>query len=854
MATAKELLATWPDRAGPAREAAILRAFRGGHHPPLVWAELTATHGADTVTLFVTADALKVGDATDSVRVTTTARTAQRIADLFGCVLQTPSLCDLVWEHASVRLAPSFQTADARMSDTPRMVAHSNAVDEKRRGRAGLVENVGKHWVLTNALFARPGRAANYGWFDSRAPNRKLWQSLGTAHDLDYVDYSQVVRLVQRGARLNGSAVDIGDPRIAWAVSSEGPLLAWRLPGVAEEARLLGLQTGTDTQPLAVLRALRLGSAGPDVEAWQAALIGAGHNLLPWGADGEFGRITQRRTIEFQLERGLTPDGVVGPDTRTAMAALKAFPGDPAPSAPAPAAGLSLGTRCVDWCRREMARENPPSAKTKALWFAHAERNGKKLGISAGNHCAIAQSVAALESARADDTIPHRPRAAAKELRSDAQQGKVWHPIQEVLSGRYRPRVGDLAIYDRSQPGRAETAWWGHVDRVTRIFESSFENIGANEGPGGAWQVQTTDFAHPKLLGFVEYPGAPLEGTPTPPTALPAADDVPADEGRAEVELEAEYVLGIDVSHHNGAIEWSRVAAAGHRFAFCKATEGVHFEDPRFDDNWRGMRDAGLLRSAYHFADPTVDPREQAKHFFSVVGKLGPGDLPPVLDLEKVTSLSPGKTVDFALRCLEHIEALFDARPIFYTYPGYWGSALGGTDRLKDYLLWEAHYTSAAQPLSMTPWRGWTLWQYTNKGRVPGIAGNVDVNRFRGGLDELRGLARLPPTGQVETASGAAIESAPAGDAGGDAAFELVLPTLDLRKGAVFGDSVPTLQALLLARGYGPDGLVDVRGLPDGHAGPRTAQFVKHFRAVLGLSEEPIVDGAVWRALLETRS
>lgn len=847
MATAKELLATWPEKAGPEREEAILRAFRDGHHLPLVWAELTAGRGSDTVSFFVTADALEVGDASNSLRVTTTARTAQRIADLFGCVLQTPSLCDLVWEQASVRLTPSFQTPDAHMSDTSRMVAHHAAVEEKRRGRTGLVENVGKHWVLVNSLFARPGRAANYGWFDPRAPNRRLWQSVGTAHNLDHVDYSQVVRLVQRSARLNGAVVDISDPRIAWAVSGEGPLLAWRLPGVGEEARLPGMQTGTDTQPVAVLRALRRGATGPDVHAWQTALIGADYSLLPWGADGEFGPVTERRTIELQLARGITPDGIVGPDTRAAMAALREAPEGPQPPAPAAA---SLGERAVTWCRHEMARENPPSAKTKALWFSYAERNGKKLGIATGNHCAIAQSVAALDSAQPGDTIPHRPRAAAKELRADAQQSKVWHPIPEVLAGRYRPRVGDLAIYDRAQPGRPETSWWGHVDRVTRVFAASFENIGANEGPGGAWQVQTTDYAHPKLLGFVEYPGAPLDGVPTPPATLAAPDDVPADEPGAETEPEPEYVLGIDVSHHNGAVDWARVASAGHFFAFCKATEGTHFKDPRFDDNWKALRDAGLLRSAYHFADPTVDPEKQAEHFFDVVGGLGPGDLPPVLDLEKMSSLSPGKTVDFALRCLARIEALFDVRPIFYTYPGYWGSALGGTDRLKDYPLWEAHYTAAPQPLSMSPWRGWTLWQYTNKGRVPGTTGAVDVNRFRGSLDELRALARLPPTGLVEAASGDAVEAAPASDAGKNAVFEVVLPTLDLRQGPLFDDSVPTLQALLLAQGYGPSGLVDARGLPDGHAGPRTAEFVEHFRSGLGLSREAIVDAAVWRALL----
>jgi GH25 family lysozyme M1 (1,4-beta-N-acetylmuramidase)/peptidoglycan hydrolase-like protein with peptidoglycan-binding domain len=846
MPSATEILRAFPVGPGSAREALILDLIKQGQHLELEWAELEVKRGADTATLFVTADAVRIGDLTDAVRINATARTAQQIADLLGCVLQTPKICDLVWEQASIKLSPSFQAPDAAMASTERMVLHSRAVDEKIRGRVGLVANVGKDWVLTNRLFSHPQRAANYGWFDTRAPNRRMWQTLGLSHNLEHVDYSQVVRLVRRDAKLNGQNVAIDSAEISWALSSEGPLKAFRIPNVPE----LPTSQAPQTPRPSVVRSLRRGMSGEDVKNFQKSLVALGYDFKPWGPDGEFGRITEDRTRAFQLESGLTPDGVAGPDTLKALdARIKAGNTGTVPPTITDEQD-TLGKRAIDWCRREMARENPPSAKTKALWFAHAERNGKKLGVTSGNHCAITQSVAALESTSDPALIPHRARAGAKELQRDAMAVGAFHSVADVRAGKYKLRPGDLAIYDRSQPARPETGWWGHVDRVTRVFEKSYENIGANAGPNGEWRVQTTDFNHPKLLGFIAYPQALAKPVAVPSDEARAADVsvAPLDEPVAEAPIEAEYILGVDVSHHNGAIDWQAIKAFGFKYAFCKATEGTNFKDPRFDENWRGMREAGLLRSAYHFANPLLDPLAQARFFREVVGPLQKGDLPPVLDLEKVTSRTPSETVEFALACLRHMEELFGVRPIFYTYPGYWGTALGKTDRLKDYPLWEAHYTSGMSPLAMVPWKHWTFWQYTNQGRVTGIPQALDVNRFQGGEDALALLANLgteAPTVEPDAGTGD-----PAVDVGSNDAIEIELPTLDLGKSQLFGGAVPILQALLLAKGYGPEGLADVRGLPDGHAGPRTAEYVRHFRNQLKLGDEPVVDIVVWRALL----
>ncbi len=240
---ATDFIETLPETPGPARETAILEAVRRGDIATPRWIEIQSTYKDHTATFFVSADALRVGDDEDSIRVNVSARTAQKIADSLECVLPTPKLCDLIWEQAEVKLPPSIQKPDATMGNTSRMVLHHKTVEDKVAGREGLIENVGKHWVLTNRLTWRRNVAANYGWYDDASPRwsgkHRLWQTLGTAHNLDHVDYSQVQRLVQRRCIVDGEERDIvdimRDVKLAGLVSSEGPLKVVRLPGVPLE-------------------------------------------------------------------------------------------------------------------------------------------------------------------------------------------------------------------------------------------------------------------------------------------------------------------------------------------------------------------------------------------------------------------------------------------------------------------------------------------------------------------------------------------------------------------------------------------------------------------------------------------
>lgn len=185
---------------------------------------------------------------------------------------------------------------------------------------------------------------------------------------------------------------------------------------------------------------------------------------------------------------------------------------------------------------------------------------------------------------------------------------------------------------------------------------------------------------------------------------------------------------GIDVSHYQGQVDWTRVKAAGMVFAFAKATQGTSEVDPEFARNWTGMRAAGLVRGAYHYLDPGEDAAAQAAHFLATV-EFEPGDLPPVLDVEVADGV-PGEALGEAVRTwLEKVAAASGVQPILYSDLSFLGSELAtgfGT-----YPLWIADYSSAP-PTPPAAWRDWTFWQYTDSGGVSGVDGQVDRDRYRG--------------------------------------------------------------------------------------------------------------------------
>ena len=96
-------------------------------------------------------------------------------------------------------------------------------------------------------------------------------------------------------------------------------------------------------------------------------------------------------------------------------------------------------------------------------------------------------------------------------------------------------------------------------------------------------------------------------------------------------------IVGIDVSAHNGDIDFDRVKAEGIEFVFIKATEGSTFKDKRFVDNVRKARKAGLKVGAYHFFRFDTPGYMQGLNFVNSIHGRNL-DLPAVIDIEEFTN------------------------------------------------------------------------------------------------------------------------------------------------------------------------------------------------------------------------
>ena len=215
---------------------------------------------------------------------------------------------------------------------------------------------------------------------------------------------------------------------------------------------------------------------------------------------------------------------------------------------------------------------------------------------------------------------------------------------------------------------------------------------------------------------------------------------------------------GIDVSHWNETIDWVQVAASGITFAFAKASEGRRYVDPMYATNKVGAAANGIVFGAYHFARPDDTRRDairEADHFVETAD-LAPGNLIPVLDVERTGGLGPRRVTRWILAWLGRVTERLGVRPMVYTSPNGWAARTGDTTAVADAgytVLWVAHWGVAAPTVPAENWGGygWRFWQYTDGGAVPGIDGEVDRDWFLG--DSFAGLTIPSPDVTPPTAS-----------------------------------------------------------------------------------------------------
>jgi GH25 family lysozyme M1 (1,4-beta-N-acetylmuramidase) len=232
------------------------------------------------------------------------------------------------------------------------------------------------------------------------------------------------------------------------------------------------------------------------------------------------------------------------------------------------------------------------------------------------------------------------------------------------------------------------------------------------------------------------------------------------------------YLDGIDVSHWQGTIDWTKVAAAGKKFAFVKATESTTFLDSQYAANHAHARAVGIRTGAYHFAQPsssTANAVAQADWFVANMN-LTPGDLFPALDLEVRNGLTNNQLVAWTQAFMTELYAKTGVKGAIYTSPSFWSSYMNDTAWFANNgytVLWIAHWFVSAPRVPAGNWggKGWTFWQYSDCGKVAGIGGGtscVDLDHFNG-LD----LTRVTFGANFSVASGPASQSIEQGGAGG---------------------------------------------------------------------------------------
>lgn len=224
-------------------------------------------------------------------------------------------------------------------------------------------------------------------------------------------------------------------------------------------------------------------------------------------------------------------------------------------------------------------------------------------------------------------------------------------------------------------------------------------------------------------------------------------------------------VKGVDVSVYQGTVDWAKVQGAGIDFAIARVSDGTGTTDTTFAANWKGIAAQKLVRGVYQYFEPAEDPVAQANLLLAQVTDAGgfvPGDLPPVMDMEKTGGQSDATIQANMQSWLDTIEKSFGRKPLIYTNEST-STHFGG--KFTTYPLWVASWggTCPTMPVGFSQW---VLWQYAATGIVNGISGAVDHDEFNGSLSDLLAWANpAPPPSDAGTSDASANDASAITDA-----------------------------------------------------------------------------------------
>ena len=194
-------------------------------------------------------------------------------------------------------------------------------------------------------------------------------------------------------------------------------------------------------------------------------------------------------------------------------------------------------------------------------------------------------------------------------------------------------------------------------------------------------------------------------------------------------------IHGIDVSHHQGKISWDKLKHINPYqkidFVYIRATNG-RVKDRKFDRNWKLATKNNFTIGAYHYYSPNINSNVQAKNFINTVS-LSEGNLPPVIDIEKIPHLQSRKNWRKGIiNFISILEKHYHIKPIIYSGDSFYASYLATDSYFKNYTtVWIANYNNVLKPKS-----NWHFWQVSESEKVQGIRGFIDYNIFYGTKDE----------------------------------------------------------------------------------------------------------------------
>lgn len=185
---------------------------------------------------------------------------------------------------------------------------------------------------------------------------------------------------------------------------------------------------------------------------------------------------------------------------------------------------------------------------------------------------------------------------------------------------------------------------------------------------------------------------------------------------------------GIDVSEWQGNIDFKKVKESGVEVVYIRAGQGFSYEDSKFEENYKEARDNGLKVGVYHYvtARSVEDAKLQAKFFASLISKKQI-DCKLAMDFESFGNLSNSEINQIALAYLRELEKLTKKEVIVYS--NTYAASYKFNNSVAEYPLWVAQY-GVNEPQDNGHWKNWEGYQYSSTGRVSGISGNVDLDKY----------------------------------------------------------------------------------------------------------------------------